>query len=557
MVKTLALTGIIILTLNIGNSPLFAQSNQIKKDTTHAKLLYVVQGKSYLIPYIERKLKNLRRPDSDVLLYDSVASLNILAWTTSIEAKVIDILSETYPENFSPEFQGLRENSREKYSSFLQNFQSVLAIKDTSLEDLVEFQFILYDIVSKGEDLQYRNSSSIFIDPRSPHYQADINRALDQVFEEANKKPNFTLTGNMTKIGNTYFLTKEDTLLLQPIIDDESVEEDRIFFWTQDTSDKVQAPIELSKKNQSLKNLRPGTYHLHFRLSNGINYSRIESITVYVYTKPLLIISRPLDESFFRAFPDRLVIQEYIFSKREIDYFSEYYAKLDTTHFKRTRPDLWVKIYDKKGAIYALKSFAFDPPTYKTAKFNDDKNPIIDDIDNTQTPMKSVRGNKYMISFIAKDSAIESREVKNELNVYQRRAISILYDVMIFPSDDKAFFHSWINAGLGLDLRLNAWLSGIVIFGTDLAQASFQHFYTDLMVNFGPFRKLVQPFNKLEGGPALLINHDNGEESTGFKISYTLFSGNHTNLKFGASYYNQGTTDYFAINFTGDIFFNH
>ncbi|HMH32912.1 MAG TPA: hypothetical protein VK543_07770 [Puia sp.] len=60
-----------------------------------------------------------------------------------------------------------------------------------------------------------------------------------------------------------------------------------------------------------------------------------------------------------------------------------------------------------------------------------------------------------------------------------------------------------------------------------------------------------------EGGPALLINHDNGEVSTGFKVDYTFYCGSQTNLELGGSYYNQGNSDYFAIHFTGDIFFNH
>ena len=296
---------------------------------------------------------------------------------------------------------------------------------------------------------------------------------------------------------------------------------------------------------------------MHFKVSNGINYSNTQTIRVYVYAKPLLRISRPGDVTFLRTFPDRLIIQEFVFIPRVIDLFSGYTARLDTARFKRPYPVLWVKMYDKKGAIYAEKSFPFEQPAYQTAKFNDDKTPIIDNIDNTVTPISTVKGNKYIISFVAMDSAMQSVEVKDDLNVYQRRPISILYDVMIFPVDKSGLYHSWINAGIGVDLRLNKWLSAIAIVGTDLAQASFQHFYTNLIANIGPFKKLAAPFNKMEGGPALLINHDNNDVSTGFKISYTFYTGNHTNLKIGGSYYNQGDIDYFAIHFTGDIFFNH
>jgi hypothetical protein len=555
----------LILLASVGWTPplLAAGPDMIAKDTiparhTPAKLVYVVEGdQKFLIPYIERKLKNLRRRNSDELLYDSVVSLNILSVTPTIEARLFDILSATYGGKLTPAFDTQRKQAQDTYTKYLRNFESVLSIKVTPLQDLVEFQFTLYAIIDSGNNLQYQNSSSVFIDPRSGHYQADVNRGLDQVFEEANKQPSFTITSNLAKYGNTYFLTSDDTLLLQPIVDDESVEEDRIYFWKQDTTDKVQAPVEGSKKNQFFKNLRPGRYHLHFKVSNGINYSNTESIRIYVYTKPLLRVSRPGDETLFKKFSERLIIQEYVFVPRQIDYFSAYTARLDTTRFRRPYPELFVKVYDKKGAVYADRSFRFLPPDNKIAVFNNDTSAIIDNIDDTETPIRTVRGNQYVISFVARDSAIESVEVKDDLNVYQRRPLSILYDVLIFPVDKSGLYHSWINAGVGLDLRLNKWLSAIAVVGTDLAKASFQHFYTNLIANIGPFKKLPAPLNKLEGGPALLINHDNNDVSTGFKITYTFYSGNHTNLKIGGSYYNQGDIDYFGIHFTGDIFFNH
>src|ERR1700712_867842 len=91
------LTAIFILAVSCKVSPLFARSIPMPADSTPAKLIYVVEGEqNYMIPYIERKLKNLRRPDSGTLLYESVASLNILKMTPSIKATAFDILSDTY-----------------------------------------------------------------------------------------------------------------------------------------------------------------------------------------------------------------------------------------------------------------------------------------------------------------------------------------------------------------------------------------------------------------------------------------------------------------------------
>jgi hypothetical protein len=549
-------------------TPLKAQRTHDHTDMTapkppkpKKKLLYaVVKGsETYLIPYIERKLKNLRRPDADSVLYDLVESLNVLKDDHIVEATVFDDLNKAYAGRVkleaTPKEKSKHEDSIVKYSRFLSNYHAILAIKVTPLQDLVELQFTLYDIDSTKLQIQYRNSSSIFIDPRSAHYQADINRGLDQVFEEANKQPLVNLTSNFKEIYGAYYLTSEDTLLLQPIVDDESVEEDRIYFWTQDSLEKIRAPILPSKKDQSLRNLAPGIYHLYFKATNGINYSKTDTIVLDVYSRPLLSITRPHDQSFFRNFSDRFVIQEYVFANRQIDYFSDYNGVLDSTHFVGTPPELWVKVTDKKGATYATKSFPFRPPTYDSAAFSGKE--VISDIDSAMTPVKAVRGNSYVISFEARNPAMQSKVVKNDLNVYQRWPFSLLYDVMIFPVDKYGLYHSWINAGVGLNLRLNRWLSGIIIGGTDLAQASFQHFYTDLVANFGPFKGLPHPYDKLEGGLALLINYDNGDQSTGVKLSYNFYSGSHTNLKIGASFYNQDHVNYFAIRLTGDIFFNH
>ncbi|MDP4255589.1 MAG: hypothetical protein Q8938_16385 [Bacteroidota bacterium] len=544
--------------------PALAAGMEVRADTAGptvtkklAKLLYVMvdSSQTYMIPYIERKLKNLRHPDSDVKLYDSVVSLNILMNDAGIKATLLDDLNEAYAGNVQTERSKNRASTKTTYSKFLRNYDDMLAIKVEALQDLIEFQFTLYQILPKTLDLRYKNSSSIFIDPRSSRYQAEVNRGLDQAFESANKQPQVNLVSNIKNIDGTYFLTREDTLLLQPIVDDESVEDDRIYFWTQDSLEKPRVPLLPSKKDQSLHNLPQGHYHLYFKVSNGISYSRADSVVLDVYPRPMLSIWRPHDESLFRKFADRLVIQEYVFANRQIDYFSDYVAAVDRRAFVGAPPELLVSVADKKGAIYASRSFPLPSPDQDTAEIRGAD--LIPDIENTVTPVGAVRANDYLISFVARNPAMASKEVKNELNVYQRRPLSLLYDVMIFPVDQNGLYHSWINAGAGLDLRLNRWLSAIAIVGTDLAQASFRHFYTDLVANFGPIRGFASPFNKLEGGPALLINHDNGEQSTGFKLSYTFYSGTRTNLKVGASFYNQDHVNYYALRLTGDIFLNH
>jgi|GEM_PF-3838311 hypothetical protein len=521
-----------------------------------SKLLYVTLDKSqtYLIPYIERKLKNLRKPNSNIVLYDSVVSLNVLVGYRGVQATMMDDLNDIYKGRAKATPQSSsHKDTLVDLKRWLRGFQSLLAINVTALGELVEYQFILYDIKPNGVEITYKNSSSIFIDPKSAHYQADMNRGLDQVFESANRQPLVNLISNIKPIDDTLYFTTQDTLNLQPIVDDESIEEDRIYFWTQDSMQKL--PIQPSKKDQSLTNLAPGRYNLRFRVSNGVNYSKTDTVKLNVYTRPRLTVSRPYDVSFFRKFGDRLVIQEYIFAPPQIDYLSDYLVFTDSTRFAGTTPNLIVRLTDKNGTKYAGKSYTFRPNFPDTLSFAGVT--LIGSPDTMQTPIKAVRNNSYYISFVAKNAAMQSEGVKEELNVYRRWPLSLVYDVMIFPSDHNGLYHSWINAGLGLDLRLNRWLSGMAIVGTDLAQASFKHFYTDLIANLGPIREWSPPFNRLEGGPALLINHDNGNESTGFKFAYNFYGGGHTNLKLGGGFYNQNHVNYYAIHFTGDIFFNH
>lgn len=525
------------------------------KVTVKPNLLYVTLDKSetWLIPYIERKLKNVRRPDTDVTLFGSVVSLNILASHQSIQATVMDDLNEVYNGAGTAQAQTLKETTKVTYAQWLRNYQSLLTIKVASLGELVEYQFTLYNIVSAGRDIRYVNSSSIFLDPRSSHYQADVNRGLDQVFADAGKPPAINLISNIRPVGDTFYFTSEDTLNLQPIIDDESAEGDRIYFWIQDTTQKL--PILPSKKDQLLHNLLPGRYTLLFRMSNGFNYSSTQIINLNVYTRPRLTVTRPTDVSFFQKFGDRLVIQEYLFAPPRVDYFSDYLVLTDTTRFAGVTPNLLVRLTDKNATRYAARSFGFRANSTDTLGFVGAS--LIGSLDTMQTPIKTGRNNSYYITLMARNPAMQSGTIRNELSVYRRRPLSLVYDVMIFPVDKAGLFHSWINASVGLDLRLNRWLSGIAIFGTDLAQASFKHFYTDLIANFGPIREWSAPFNRIEGGPALLINHDNGEESTGVKLAYNFYGGGHTNLKIGIGFYNQDHVNYYAIHFTGDIFFNH
>ncbi|HEV3413879.1 MAG TPA: hypothetical protein VG101_15465 [Puia sp.] len=530
--------------------------SRLPTDTVPGKLLYVVEGaESYMIPYIERKLKNLRQPNSDILLYDSVASLNTLTQTSSIEVKIIDVFNEIYSGNYvaeSPAKQASVAKQYSYYSGFLKSFQSVLAIKVNSFLDLIEFQFTLYDISNKGRNIHYRNSSSVFVDPKSAHYQANIISTLNQVFDRANRQPEFRILSNLTKQADTFYLSTEDSLWLEPIVDDESSEDDRLYFWSQG-HDSVPLHIDASKKDLLLKKLRPGRYTLSFRTSNGISYSRTENIHICVYVKPLLTIAIPYSPSLFGAPNDALIIQEYLPGPRHVEYFSKYLAIFSPGAFSGGPAKLYLKIVDKKGSAYLGKTFEGPRPGENTLFFNfgDHNYMILENIDTTEFDLPGGNSNTYTMEFVAKSAAMQSNEVRKELHVVQRRAISLVYDAMISPLPQNSLFHSWLNVGLGFDFHINSFLLVTGIFGTNTANKSFAHYYSTFAAN------LIIPGNRFQGGPAILVNHDNGTVNLGLRVSYTVVRGGRSDIKLGISYFNMGDVDINALHYTGNVFFIH
>ena len=538
--------------------PSFANENHLQvQDSIPHKLLYIVQvenkegreGNDFMIPYIEQKLKNLRYANLDKRLYDSVVSLNIMIKRPNIQASIITSLINTRILS-SPVVEGdIQKDSGFTYLKFMQSYDETLIIKINTFNSLLEFQFTLFERAQNRFSIRYATSSSVFVNPDKPHYQLDIINTLNQVFDKANSQPRFTVVSNKAKTGN--YLTPEDTLLLEPIIDDRSPEDDRIYFWSQDYKDKVQAHVEPSKKDQRLENLSPGSYTLFFYVSNSINYSRTDTIHFTVYSKPTLTIQRIPGKFLFESRIDRLIIQEYMLGYRNVDGFSAYIARLKANQLSGTNTVLFVKIADKKGEVYVEKQYAFAPQSSPQLEINRSASKIIEDINFMNNPFGSIGANRYSISFIAKSENMQSVEVKRDLNIFQRRPISLVYDAAFSPLPKNQLFDSWLNVALGLDLRVANFLFITALAGTNAANNSFRHFYGNFIAN------LSFPGIRLEGGPAIFIADDNKTVSLGFKVGYSLFQNGRSKITIADSYYNRGLSDYYSLHCTGDIFFNH
>lgn len=505
-----------------------------------------------MIPYIMQKLRNLRNAGQDKKLYDSVVNLNIMISEPTIQASVISGLAN------SGTLAGLKmEKATEReaaltYLKFMQLYDETLLIKINSFNSLIEFQFTLFQRAQNNFSMRYANSSSVFVNPGKPHYQSDIINTLNQVFDKANNKPHFTIVSNKTNTAN--FLTTEDTLLLEPIVEDTSPEDDRIYFWRQDTADKNRAHVEVSKKDQMLARLAPGDYTLYFYVCNNINCSRTDTVHFTVYTKPTLKVQRRPGKFPFKFQPDRLIIQEYLLNDKTIEDFTAYQVSLNRTGFANPLQPLalCIKVSDKKGETYVDKELYFSSQTPDSMVINHGKeNAIVDSINSMNHPFQSIRLNKFQVAFKTKSANMQSVEQKRDLTVFERRAVNLVYDAAFSPLPKNQLFDSWLNVAAGLDIRMTNFLFVTALVGTNAANNSFHHYYGNFTAYFIFFR------NRLEGGPSVFIADDDKTVSLGFRIAYSFFQNGRNKLKIGDSYYNRGNSDYYSLHYTGDIFFNH
>lgn len=456
------------------------------KDTSR-RLLYILDSKSkdYMLPYIEQKLKNLRFPGKNQRLFDNVSSLNTLTQSTNIEGSIITSLIENRVIK-DPSIVGRKLEEYKNYLSYIDDFQSILLIKTNEFKGLIEFQFTLYESTKANQRLSYKTSSSVFIDPEKQHYQTDIIRTLEQVFVQASIAPIISMKSNLHKVNGEYYSSTKDSIIFEPLVTDDNPEDDWIYFWSQaqkDTAHYVQ--LAKSARKQTFKKLNKGKYVLTFSLTDGINYSKDEQITINVYTPPILHASFDGNPYYYPG-DNQLVVQRYLFKKYDIRLDSKMKIRADIVDLGKGTYNLNFNILNQnRKPILQNRSATVG----QGQDFNVDNllgtYPLNDDGHNLIANLSS---GSYFLSFQAYNDTLKSDSLTQELIVLQRKPLSFILDESVYPFKNYTPYSSVFNMGFGLHLKLDRAIS-ISAFengniSTDKSHSSFSTFFTNFFLSY-------------------------------------------------------------------------
>ncbi|WEA00531.1 hypothetical protein [Mucilaginibacter sp. SJ] len=500
-------------------------------------LLYVWDSKSkdYLLPYIEQKLKNLRYPGKPQKLFDSVASLNTLTQSSSIEGSIISSLIENQAIK-DPGIVGPQKVQEYKnYLSYINIFQSVLLIKTNEFRNLIEFQFTLYKEFKLNEGLTYNTSASVFIDPQKPHYQADIIRSLQQVFVQAATLPQFTMKSNCMKVDERYYLSTKDSIVFEPLVTDDNPEDDRIYFWSQknkDSSDYIS--LSKSAKKQILRNLNKGDYTLMFSLTDGISNSKEEAFHISVYVPPK-IHAKYGDGDYYYPGDNQLIVQRYLSTRYRVRLASRMKIFVNPADFEGD-VNLSYNIIDENGkATFQNKTV----PLPNAGQIDMDNFFMVHPLTNNEYyTIGRLRSGNYSFAFQAFDKRIKSDTFIQELSVIQKRPIGFIVDEFIAPVKSGRPFNSPFNLSFGINLKLDKAISMTVTEGSNLTgttgNSPFSRYYSNILLNF-----IEQNDNYGIGAGVIFptTRIPNFGTAIGGKIFVKLLSRYHGDFGVGLSYY--------------------
>jgi hypothetical protein len=539
--------GLTTLILFVQFNYCFATKYLQPADTSIKKLLYVLDGASnYMVPYIEQKLKNLRYADSDKKLFDSVANLNSLTQTTSIQSIIIKSLIENRLLPITNATGSPRVDSIQKYRDFLSRYNSVLVIKINTFSELIEFQFTLFSTTLNGDYLQYVTSMSTFIDPQKPHYQAEIIKALKQVFVKANKSPEFKITSDKLKIDGKYYMTIRDSIFLQPIIDDENPEEDRQYFWTQKINDSSQAPIDKSKKNQVLKGLKPGSYNLYFKIDDGVAISRIDTIMIEVLRVPNLFVEKEKQVIYN---DNNIRVQNSLLRDKQIYGFPSFNIRLDTNEYLHPAPTVDVSLLDEKGQAILKKNIPY--PIYGSLSVS--YMTLLPEIRTLINGNKKLLNGNYDVVIQARAKKVNSDTVDSKVKFLNRSSFSINFGYLFFPLKYYNPLFSWFNIVTGINARITSNFFASVIGGSNLANGAFQKYFSEFSLG------AQFPETPIEFQYSVLANFDKKalfNYSYGINLSFKALENNLSDLKFGLGYFTDFKHgSFYSIRYSGDFFF--
>lgn len=276
------------------------------------ELLFYMENEEYLLPFIEQTLTGLTFAGSADSLFREVLNLNAYEDNIRYQRTTRTIIS-TYGIKDT-----VRTHSREAmeaYDDIAQGFLKYdlfLKVKVHALNELLEFQFILYEMIPTEypasqvpvPDVQRSvRARSVFVDPRQPDYLSDLENTIKQIFPSSNQPPIPVVKVNgKTNEGSTvHRFAVGDSIVLDASesVDRDSPRSSFIYEWRQiDPQGDVNVPIdELISLDQhtivqTLKFDTVGYYKFGVRVSDGISVSHEDTIDVVIVERPRLRLHR-------------------------------------------------------------------------------------------------------------------------------------------------------------------------------------------------------------------------------------------------------------------------
>lgn len=265
------------------------------------KLLYYVASdtkQQFLIPFIETTLRELVLADKkEAHLYGDVKSLNILMENPVMETEILDFQRFLNPDENIVQSSAVKKRNTQ-IAEELKNFQQFLKISIKRYDELLEYEFLLYNVEAlsgKASDLglEYVRGSSVFIDPRSKTYKNELIFTIRQVCVEANESPDVSVRINAARVGNSYFFAPGDTIRMEavPIDNDSPTERFTYRWWPKENwyQDSIILNSDPSDQMQELVIPTTGEFTFCVWVCDGIDTSETTEVMIETKSPPIVM----------------------------------------------------------------------------------------------------------------------------------------------------------------------------------------------------------------------------------------------------------------------------
>lgn len=308
-------TSLLALTLLINTLNISAQTDSNKS------IVLFTDDKPYLIPLIESTLLNFQEEGQQSPYFNRVTNLSRVLENLQDE-QVADEVRGILAKNRFLSIDAEEQNStaRIELSRVLSSYNYFLKININPLVELIEYQFILYEVVYTNTTNEIDSSSfnrlsfdleapisnlSFFINPKELSYEKTIINNLKKLFPEVNSKPQITslFSAKTPFENNVYRWVVTDTLITNPIIFDPDDDlEDlsvnlRVASFNNDTNElgefKANQPgvfIGEKGKQKVLAFETQGYYRIKMNVSDPNANSADKFFDIFIYEKPLIFM---------------------------------------------------------------------------------------------------------------------------------------------------------------------------------------------------------------------------------------------------------------------------